>query len=89
MLERCISVLKCDGEESHYYLADSKGIPIWSDNTISIDGSEGEEEIPWTLKNYIQYSNVRYPSKAKFYCVEKGKIEIILKLYMKVLFPYF
>lgn len=73
MLERCISTLKYDNknEEYEYYLADSKGVPIWTKDTISIDEETGEREIPWTLINYIHYSNVKYPSKARIYCVEK------------------
>lgn len=72
MLDRCLSFLRYeDSEESGatFYLADSKWVPIWSSDTIDI----GENEVPWTLINYITYSNTKYPCKAKIYCVKKGK----------------
>ena len=74
MLERCLNILKYeknDDTEYVYYLADSKGVPIWTADTISID-DDGEKEIPWTLINFIRHSNIRYPSKAKIYVVQKG-----------------
>ncbi len=77
MLEKCIKELgysEEDKKENSHYLADSKGIPIWKSDTICIDDkSDGEKNIPWTLMNYIEYSNVHYASKAKFYCVAKSK----------------
>lgn len=74
MLERCVNTLKYDKDsELEFYLADTKGVPIWIKDTISIDEEAGEREIPWTLINYIHYSNVKYPSKARIYCVEKVK----------------
>ena len=63
MLEHCISMLKYDKKDCEFYLADSKGVPIWTANMISMDG---EGEIPWT-----RHSNIRYRSKAKLYCVKK------------------
>lgn len=76
MLERCINLLSYTEEEkknSEFYLADSKGVPIWTDsNTISLDEESGEKEIPWTLDNYISTSNVKYRCRVKIYCVSKG-----------------
>lgn len=68
-------MLKYANTDSEFYLADSKGVPIWTSDMISIDE---ESEIPWTLINYIHYSNVRYPSKARIYCVQKGKFVLCL-----------
>ena len=60
MLERCISMLKYDKKDCEFYLADSKGVPIWTANVISMDDDEGEGEIPGTLMNFIRH---RFPSK--------------------------
>ena len=37
-----------------------------------IDTDEGEEELDWTPIRHIKLSNVKYPSKAKYFCVRKG-----------------
>ena len=76
MLDRCKNLLSYTEEEkksSQFYLADSKGVPIWTSDQISVDDKSGERHLPWTLANYISCSNCRYPSKAKFYCVIKGR----------------
>ena len=71
MLEKCSKELGYTEKENSYY---SKGIPIWKSDSICIDDkTDGEKNIPWTLMNYIEYSNVHYASKAKFYCVAKSK----------------
>lgn len=77
MLDRCINLLSYTEEQkkrSEFYLADSKGVPIWTSDTISMDAEEGEQHVPWTLCNYISCTNIRYRSKAKFYCVIKGDL---------------
>ena len=39
---------------------------------IHVDNDDVVEElIPWTLEAYIKLSNIKYPSKARFYCVKK------------------
>ena len=80
MVDRCIELLDYTDKEKKkckFYMADSKGIPIWTEsNTIPID-SGTKETVPWTLSNFISYSNFKYPSKAKFYCVKQGKFVCI------------
>ena len=49
-----------------------RGIPIWNSDTIRIDVEGGTEELQWTLSRYIKISNIKYPSKARFYCVRRG-----------------
>lgn len=75
MLERCKNICSYTEEEkreNQFYIADSKGVPIWTSDEISVDEESGERCVPWTLANFISCSNYRYPSKAKFYCVIKG-----------------
>ena len=60
--------------EKSFYIADSRGVCIGKTDTLCVEDKDaGEKKIPWTLMSYIEYSNVRYPSKAKFYCVAQGK----------------
>ena len=53
-------------------MADSRGISICKSHSVQDKGTR-EKSIPWTLMSYIEYSNVRYPSKTKFYCVAESK----------------
>ena len=81
VLQKCISVtFPDDNVESNdnyeYYIANGKGMSIYSGDTIQIENENGEEEsIPWTLETYIQLSNARYASKTRLYCVKKFFIE--------------
>ena len=76
MVERCKNLCSFTEEEkqNEFYIADSKGVPIWTSDEISVDVESGEKYVPWTLANFISCSNYRYPSKAKFYCVVKGML---------------
>ena len=56
-------MLKYDKKDCEFYLADSKGVPIWTANVISMDDDEGEGEVPGTLMNFIRHSNIWFPSK--------------------------
>lgn len=73
MLERCINIYsQQDRANAEFYIADTRGFPIWNSDKIVIDVESGTEELEWTLGRHIRLSNVKYPSKAKFYCVRKG-----------------
>lgn len=73
MLERCMEVYNQEEREgAEFYVADSRGCRIWSDDKIVIDLDGGPQEMEWTLGRHIRLSNVKYPSKAKYYCVRKG-----------------
>ena len=64
MLERC---------NADFYIADSRGVGVWSSDNIAVDGADGtKQEVSWSIAIYIQLSNIEYPSKAQFYCVKKG-----------------
>lgn len=73
MLEKCKEALYSSEElndAAEYYLADSRG-SIISDKIV-LDSNDGVEELQWTLSSYISVSNMKYPSKARFYCLRKG-----------------
>lgn len=73
MLEKCKEVYSEEEQKSaEFYVADSRGIPIWNSDTIKINVDDGTEELEWTLSRYIKISNIKYPSKARFYCVRRG-----------------
>ena len=73
MLEKCISMVFPDdsSDGGKYYMSNGRGMPICDGEYIRVDNDEGEEElIPWTLETYIKLSNIKYASKARFYCVK-------------------
>ena len=53
--------------------ADCRGVGVWSSDDTAVDGVDGtKQEVSWSIATYIQLSNTKYPSKARFYCVKKG-----------------
>lgn len=72
MLDKCIEAVYSTEEtqDAEFFIADSRGSII--SETIELDSEDGVEELPWTLMRYISISNVKYPSKARFYCLRKG-----------------
>lgn len=77
MLTKCVQEIFPDEDKNKFdfYIADSRGAEVWNGDKIKIDGGEGtsQEECLWTLEQYIKLSRVKYPSKAKFFCVKKEK----------------
>ena len=75
MLEKCVDQLQysvAEKAENSYYVVDFKGVCICKSDTLCVEEKgSGEKKIPWMLMSYIEYSNVRYPSKARFCCVAK------------------
>ena len=92
MLEKCCSIYSTEErEKATFYIADSRGVPIWTSDYLVIDGEDGKEQkVPWTLMKYIEYSHFKYASKAKFFCVRNGKfqcdVQCHIKLYDTILF---
>ena len=75
MLEKCTEIYsEEERSNAEFFVADSRGHPIWSSDKIVIDLDDGPQEMQWTLGRHIRLSNVKYPSKAKYYCVRKGNL---------------
>ena len=52
-----------------FYLADASGALI-TDGDFEVELTDGSnQELPWTLGNYLKVSSIKYPSRAKLYCV--------------------
>jgi len=69
--------IQCQG--ASYYMADTSGTRVCIDGFIIVDKADGsEQQVPWTVETYIKMSNMKYPSKARFYCVEElpGKTDV-------------
>ena len=59
-------------ENATYYIADSSGVAIMSGEIISVEDAAGnEQKLQWTLETFLKVSNIRYQSRAKFFCVKK------------------
>ena len=53
-----------------FYIADGSGVSIKGES-FEVQGLDGSVQvIPWSLGNYLQVSHIRYPSRARLYCVK-------------------
>ena len=70
MLSKCVeSVWKDAPQNSNFFLSDGFGSSITSKN-FEIDLADGTKEIvSWSLANYLRVACIRYPSRARLYCV--------------------
>lgn len=78
MLEKCVQELFTDEEQTkhNFYIADTRGVAVWSGDSIAMDlegSGERTKECEWTLGKYIKLSRIKFPSKARFFCVKKEK----------------
>ena len=73
MLQRCQkAVYPTDDDAAYYYIANSTGACIASGDAITMDMSDGTvKTVPWTLEMYLKCSKKKYPSRARFYCVQR------------------
>lgn len=82
LLDKCVREMYSieEQEKASFYIADKGGIPIWTSDKIEVD-IEGTghttEEREWTLRQYILLSGIKYPSRAKLYCVRKGLLWLV------------
>lgn len=63
-----------DQAKHDFYIADTRGVAVWSGDSIAMDlESSGErtKECEWTLDQYIKFSRIKFPSKARFFCVKR------------------
>ena len=63
-------------ESNYFYIADSRGVAIWNGDKIEIyveETGQTVQECDWTLEKYIKLSGMKFPSKARFFCVKKEK----------------
>ena len=63
------TVFNNTSEGTTFYLSDGSGHRI-TDSDFSIDLPDGTKEcLPWTLRNYMRVSCVKFPSRTRLYCV--------------------
>lgn len=69
--DRCQRAVWPDGkEDDKFYVADGSGVSIQRES-FEVEGLDGSQQvIPWSLGNYLQVSHIRYPSRARLYCVK-------------------
>ena len=57
-------------EDFQFFLADGSGSCI-EPKDFETDLEDGKQQVvPWTLDNYLKVSNIRFPSRARLYCVK-------------------
>ena len=72
--------------DAEYYLADGGGASIEAADLDIVLSNGGVSTVPWTLQNYLRATGLKFPSRARLYCVQKmvtGERIIILKLLIK------
>lgn len=56
-----------------YYLADSTGLPVCQDGSITAQGDDGQDvKVPWTMDNFMKAAGYRWQSKVRLFCVRKS-----------------
>ena len=72
-LQRVKTEVFHDGtENASYYLADGCGVAITGGENITVEDAGGKEQtLQWMLDAFLKMSNIRYQSRAKFFCVQK------------------
>ena len=59
-------------DDASYYIADGSGVAITGGENITVEDASGNENtVPWMLDTFLKMSNIRYQSRAKFFCVQK------------------
>lgn len=59
-------------ENTEYYIADLRGVPVAVGDNIHIQKSDGtQEKVQWSLRSYLKLSGIKYQSRARLYCVQK------------------
>ena len=65
-------VFKDGPESASYYIADGCGVAITGGENITVEDAGGKEQtLQWTLDTFLKMSNIRYQSRAQFFCVQK------------------
>lgn len=90
MLSKCVQEIypDVDKQKFEFYIADSRGAEVWNGDKIALDveqSGEKTEECKWTLQKYIKLSRIKYPSKARFFCVKKNNIHAVTYTMMVIL----
>ena len=70
VLAKTVSSVYSDAPSgSLFYLADGSGHTIM-DADFTIDYPDGtKESLPWSLRNYLRVSCIKFPSRTRLYCV--------------------
>ena len=73
-VERCKSITfpdaKSEESATEYYITDGSGNRLDESLVIQVENG-GTKTIPWTYDGYLKARGVKYPSKIKFYSVQR------------------
>ena len=64
-----------EDEEVEFYIADGSGVSIEKERLEVMTDDGKKNYVSWTLSNYLKLSHIKYPSRARFYCVRVAKGE--------------
>ena len=58
-------------ENIDYYIADARGVYVATGDIICVQRSNGTQgEVPWSLKAYLNFSGLKYQSRARLFYVQ-------------------
>ena len=79
-----------------YYISDNSGLPLTKDGMITLHKRGSTTRYEWTLGNWLNFSGIRYQSRARLFCVQKtnGIVYILvctlsLAPFQHLLIPFF
>lgn len=87
--KRCVELTwPDDDEDSTFYVSDGSGISVEKEKfeIVAEDGSK--RYVAWTLSNYLEVSHIKYPSRARLYCVKIAKGKGKTKCYVHTCFSF-
>ena len=79
MKKRCMEATWPGHDQETFYIADGSGVSIEKESFGIVTEDGNKNYIAWTLANYLQISLIKYPSRARLYCVKlcKGKRVVV------------
>ena len=62
-----------EDSEVEFYIADGSGVSIEKEQLEVMSDDGKKNYVSWTLSNYLKLSHIKYPSRARLYCVRVAK----------------
>ena len=88
MLAKCVEEIfpEEDKDKFDFYIADSIGAEVWNGDKITVVKGPHRKNMYGRWDSIFKLTRIKYPSKAKFFCVKKEKSDK-LSLFRKLIMP--
>ena len=72
-----------------FYIADGSGVSIEKEKLEVLSDDGKKNFVSWTLSNYLKISHIKFPSRARLYCVRVAKgVCASIRLILFIISPY-